>query len=65
MKQLLLIVLLVACTQPPIDIEPDTRLSECPPLPTLSKDATRFEHSLWTQTVIALYEQCANSKARK
>lgn len=36
--------------------------SDCPPLPSLSRDATVFEKRVWEMTVIELYRQCAESK---
>lgn len=42
--------------------EVDPTPDPCPPLPRLSKDATRFESRVWTLTLIALYAQCAESK---
>lgn len=45
-----------ASAKPPVPDE------NCPPLPTLRENPTRFEGRLFTLTVIALYEQCAKSK---
>jgi hypothetical protein len=62
----MLIGALVACAQPDEErvrhVDERKPVDECPPLPTLAKDASKFELNLWTMTVIALYEQCAKSK---
>lgn len=63
MKTILVVfamLLTFGCVAPPS--APASRPAACPPLPHLPPGATRKEGRVHWLTVIALYEQCAESK---
>lgn len=62
MKRLVLVagMFLTGCITPK---EPTPLASrDCPPLPLLAERPTSVERKAWTDQVIALYVQCANSR---
>lgn len=56
----LICTLLMGCITPkePVPLPP----RDCPPLPLLAERPTTAERKIWTEEVIALYVQCAQSR---